>query len=144
LKILLRLDSEQLIKTIDRELNEQNAESFIAKLTQKIERISPEGKIKLAICLSVFGQRLPQPKGLFSGFITPFSRAAILIARLIETLPENIDKVDLAIKVVNVAEPISFAFTIVRWFKTKKVENEKDVISSDKNRINCNNKGTVL
>lgn len=125
------IDSEQLIKTIDRELNEQNAESFIAKLTQKIERISPEGKIKLAICLSLFGQRLPQPKGLFSGFTTPFSRAAILIARLIETLPENIDKVDLATKVVNVAEPISFAFTIVRWFKTKKEENEKDVISSD-------------
>jgi hypothetical protein len=124
------IDSKELIVSLQKELSAQNAESFITKLNQKLEKIHPAGKIKLAICLSIFGNVFPNPKDLFS-FTLPFSRAALLISRLIESLPENMDKTDLAIQVVNVAEPITFAYEIIKWLRSKKSGDESKAISSE-------------
>lgn len=127
---LEEIDSKELIVSLQKELSAQNAESFIAKLHQKLEKIHPAGKIKLAICLSIFGNTFPNPKDLFS-FTLPFSRAALLISRLIESLPEDVDKADLAVQVVNVAEPITFAYEIIKWLRSKKPGDESKAISSE-------------
>ncbi len=81
IKTLEAIDTEELIHTLNAELTEQNAEAFISKLHQKVERIPTAGQVKLAISLSLFGAKLPNPKELFS-FHMPFSRGALLIAYL--------------------------------------------------------------
>ena len=122
------IEPNELIESLKQKINEQNAEAFIAKMHQKMEKILPAGKIKLINCLSLIGNTFPNPKNFFS-FSTPFSRAALFIARLIESLPENVNKLDLAIQAVGFAEPISFALDIVRWLRTRKAEAEEDFFS---------------
>lgn len=131
------IDPKELVKTLGNELTEQNAEVFISKLHQKIERIPSAGKVKLAICLSLFGSRLPDPNEIF-GFRTPFLRGALLVAYLIETQEKDEDKYGLAIEVMSVAEPITFAFEVVKWLRTKKTQNEGNAISPDSLQKICN------
>ena len=126
------IEPKDLIETISNELTEQNAETFISKLHQKVERISAAGQVKLAICLSLFGSKLPYPKELFS-FRTPFLRGALLVAYLIEAQATDADKYGLAIEVVNVAEPITFAVEVVNWLRTKKSVHESNAIISPDN-----------
>lgn len=131
------IDPKELIKTLDDELTLQNAEMFISKLHQKIEKIPPAGQVKLAISLSLFGSRLPSPKELF-GFRTPFLRGALLVAFLIEAQVRDEDKYRLAIEVMNVAEPITFAFEVVKWLRTKKTGNEGNSINPENLQRICN------
>lgn len=137
IKTLEDIDPKELVKTLGNELTEQNVEVFISKLHQKIERITPAGQVKLAICLSLFGSRLPNPKELFS-FRTPFARGALLVAFLIEAQLTNDDKTGLAIEVMSIAEPITFAFEIVRWLRTKKTESDSNAIPPESLQKICN------
>lgn len=125
---LNEIKPQELMKTLDTELTADNAEVFISKLHQKIEKIPTAGKVKLAISLSLFGSRLPNPKELFS-FRSPFSRGALLVAYLVEAQVSDGDRRGLAIEVVNVAEPITFAMEVVRWLRRK--ESEGSIISPD-------------
>jgi predicted KAP-like P-loop ATPase len=130
IKSLKDIVLEELTKMLDTELTAQNAEAFISKLQQKIERISPAGQQKLAIGLSLFGSRLPNPSELFS-FRTPFLRGALLVASLIEAQIEEEVKYNLAAEIMRIAEPITFAFEIIRWLGMKKSENKNNTISPD-------------
>lgn len=122
------IDPKDLIKSLDNELTAQNAEAFISKLHQKIERIPPSGQVKLAISIALFGGRLPNRKELFS-FRSPFSRGALLVTYLIEAQTNEDERYGLAIEVINIAEPITFALEVVRWLRRK--ETESSAISSD-------------
>ncbi len=137
IKILDSIEQKELAKILTTELTAQNAEVFISKLNQKTENIHPTGRVKLAISLSLLANRLPKPKELFS-FSTPFSRGALLVAYLIESQPTDEDKYKLAIEVMNVAEPITFAFEVVKWLRTKKSANEGNAISPDNLLKVCN------
>jgi len=130
IKTLEDIDPKELIKTLSNELSQQNAEIFISKLHQKIERITPSGQVKLAVCLSLFGNRLPNPKELFS-FRTPFLRGALLVAYLIEAQTTEEDKYGLAIKIMDTAEPLTFALEVLKWLQIKKTQNEGNAISPD-------------
>ena len=127
IKALDGIEPGELMKTIDDELTTQNAEIFISKLHQKIEKIPTAGQVKLAIAISLIANRLPNPKGLFS-FNTPFSRGALLVTNLVEAQVNEEERRDLAVEVVNVAEPITFAVEVTRWLRRK--ESEGSVISA--------------
>lgn len=129
---LNEIEPQELIRTLDAELTTENAEVFISKLHQKIEKIPTAGKVKLAIALSLFGGRLPNPKRMVS-FYSPFSRGALLVAYLVEAQANEEDKCGLAIEVVKVAEPLTFAMEVVRWLKRKEPENS--IISPDSLKI---------
>jgi hypothetical protein len=129
---LNEIEPQELMKTLGTELTAENSEVFISKLHQKIEKIPTAGKVKLAISLSLFGGRLPNPKELFS-FHSPFSRGALLVAYLVETQLNEEDRRGLAIEVVNVAEPLTFAVEVVRWLRRK--ESEGSAISLDSLKI---------
>lgn len=124
------IEPKELVKILDDELTKQNAEVFISKLHQKIERIPSAGQTKLAISLSLFGNRLPNPKQAF-GFRTPFLRGALLVAFLIEAQAKDEEKNELAIEVINIAEPITFAFEVVRWLRSKKTNSEGNNVSPE-------------
>ena len=122
------IEPQELMKTLDAELTTQNAEIFISKLHQRIEKIPTAGQIKLAISLSLFGNRLPKPKDLFS-FRSPFSRGALLVAYLIESQANEEQRHNLAVNVINIAEPITFATEIIRWLRRK--ETDESALSAD-------------
>jgi len=127
---LENIGSGDLIELLTNILSEQNAESCVSKIQQKLALISPVGKIKLAKILSTLGNKFPNTEGL-SKFTTPFSRAALLIARLIESLPDSVNKVDLATQIINISEPIFFGISIIRWFRKRKVETENETLSPE-------------
>jgi predicted KAP-like P-loop ATPase len=129
--------SEDLAQIFAAELTEQNAEVFISKLQQRTERISHIGQVKLAILISLLANSLPNPKELFS-FSTPFSRGALLVAYMIEAQATDEEKYELAIEVMNVAEPITFAFEVVKWLRTKKSVNHGNALSPDNLLKVCN------
>ena len=116
------IEPEALMKSLDSELTTQNAEIFISKLHQKMEKISTVGKAKLAKSISFFGSRLPNPTQLFR-FHSPFSRGALLVTYLVEAQTSEEDRLGLALEVINAAEPITFAMEVVRWLR----RNESDV-----------------
>lgn len=120
------------MKVLDAELSSQNAEIFISKLHQKIEKIPTIGQAKLAISISLFASRFPNPTDAFS-FHSPFSRGALLATYLVEAQVNENDRRGLAIEVMNVAEPITFAMEVVRWLRRKK--SEESVISPDSLQI---------
>lgn len=122
------IEPNELIKALSTELTKENAEIFISKLHQKIEKIPAGGQAKLAISISLFGNTLPNPKQLFS-FYSPFSRAALLVTYLVEAQVNDEERRDLAIEVVKIAEPITFAMEVVRWLKRK--DSDSSVILSD-------------
>ncbi len=126
INVLNHIESEELMKTLDAELTAENAEMFISKLHQKIEKIPTVGQGKLAISISLLGSRLPNPKDLFN-FHSPFSRGALLVTYLVETQVNEEDRRALAIEMVNVAKPITFAMEVVRWLRRK--ESEGSAIS---------------
>lgn len=130
IKSLENIEMAELIKWLDTRLTEQNAEALVSKLQQKIERVPVAGQPKLAIGFSLFGGKLPNPKELFS-FRTPFLRGALLISSLIEAQVNDEDKCELAIVIMQSAEPIIFAFEIVRWLGMKKSENKSTIIAPD-------------
>jgi hypothetical protein len=115
------IEPNELMKTLNAELTAENAEVFISKLQQKTEVIPNAGKVKLAISISLLGNRLPNPKKLFS-FSSPFSRGALLVAQLIEAQVSEEQRCGLAVEVMNIAEPITFAKEIVRWLKKKETD----------------------
>lgn len=130
IKSLENIAPNELINALGSELTTETAEVFISKLHQKIDKIPPAGQIKLAISISLFGDRLPNPKELF-GFRTPFSRGALLVAFLVEAQGKEQDRYELAVEVINIAQPIIFAFEIIKWLRTKKKETASNAITPD-------------
>jgi len=127
---LANITQEELTNFLNVELSSQNAETFISKLHQKIGKIHSVGQGKLAISISSFGDKLPNPKDLFS-FHTPFSRAALLVSSLVEAQASNERKYELAIDVVNVSKPITFAYEVIKWLGTNKRDTPSIMLLPD-------------
>ncbi len=127
---LLNITQEELTNFLNAELTSQNAETFISKLHQKVGKITPVGQEKLAVSISLLGDKLPNPKDLFS-FHTPFSRGALLVSSLVEAQPEGGKKYELAIDVINSSEPITFAYEVIKWLGTQKRDNPSIMLLPD-------------
>lgn len=103
-------------------MNQKNAEVVISKLRQLALSISVEASKVLAQALVTMAQLLPNPEALFS-FATPFSRAAMLVGDLVSNISTKEERIELAVKLILSAEPLTFSFECLRWFKRDKEEN---------------------
>ncbi len=115
-------------------LNPQNAESLIYKVNLLVESIPPDESLKLASVLSMMGDKFPSPLQLFS-FDTPFARAAMLIARLIENKQYQNNNLILAEQIINNGKPITFPAEIISWLETDKSRYPKAISEDDKKRL---------
>jgi hypothetical protein len=112
------MDATTLNERLGELLSPRRAESFITKVARKLDSISDPGKALLALCLAPAGTRLPNSDQAFA-FSTPFSRGALLIARLVRSLQGTAERNALATKVVAAAEPLTFAVEILSWLRSK-------------------------
>lgn len=100
--------------------------SLVKKLRVKETVIDPSIAPSLALAFARSGGLVPRERQLFSDW--SFSQAAILISELVRRVPAGTQRNDLAKKVVEVAEPIAFAFECLRWFRRDGDEPEPDRI----------------
>jgi len=135
--LLVSLESisvQDLIDLLSSLINSENSGDMVQKLNLYAERIPPKESIKLAIVLSLFGDRFPNPQQLYS-FDTPFARSAMLIARLIENLETEKERVELAKTILETGKPISFSAEIIRWLRTDQSRYPNSISESDKEKL---------
>ncbi|MFS0724996.1 P-loop NTPase fold protein [Paenibacillus sp. 1P07SE] len=130
------MNIDEVTRGISQLINQRNAEVVISKLRQLATNISAEVSKKLAHALVVSARLFPNPDILFS-FSTPFSRSAMLVGDLVANIPTKEERLAIASELVLLAEPVTFGFQCLRWFKRDKDDrpNERGFSSEDLDTI---------
>ena len=66
---------------------------------------------------------------------SPLARSAMLIARLVENLATEQDRVKLAEKLVEAGQPISFSAEIIKWLRTDQSRYPNSISDSDREKL---------
>ncbi|MGV2881441.1 KAP family P-loop NTPase fold protein [Paenibacillus taichungensis] len=94
----------------------RNTEAVISKISQKTVSMSDRGSRVIAVALASSAKLIPNTESGFS-FFTPFSHGAMLVSDLVSKIPTD-ERSSLAKEIMYVAEPITFGYECLRWFKT--------------------------
>lgn len=131
-----KMSIDEVTQGVSQQINQRNAEVVISKLRQLASNFSAEVSRKLAHVLVVSARLFPNPDILFN-FSTPFSRSAMLVGDLVANIPAKEERRALASEIVLLAEPITFGFHCLKWFKrdTDKRPNERGFSSEELDEI---------
>ncbi|MEW4426827.1 P-loop NTPase fold protein [Paenibacillus pabuli] len=97
-------------------MNSRNTEAVISKISQKTVSMSDRRSRVIAVALASSAKLIPNLENGFS-FFTPFSHGAMLVSDLVSKVPTD-ERSSLAKEIMHVAEPITFGYECLRWFKT--------------------------
>ena len=124
-QLMLNIDTKST-DTIVEEIKVLIQSSSIDKLMYKLrayeDDFSWEVSKKLSICIALSGDVLPDKKASF-GLESPRGQAGIFIYKLLKNHTQDIDSINLMSKLLQIAQPIEFAFDIIRWHLSDKDEN---------------------
>lgn len=118
------------VKALSDFLTKTSADALVSKLRWNEEKYSPELSKKLALCLSVFGDKFPYHQNSLFGFDTPLGQAALFIYKLLRNLPEHKQQFEFAKQLIKESKPFSLTYELMSWFR-----NDKDK-STDKQIFN--------
>lgn len=120
------MNFDEVTQGIAQIINPNNSETVIYKSRQLTANLSADVSKKLASAIAVSARLFPNPDILFK-FSTPFARAAMLVGDLVANLPTKEVRFSFASELVSMAQPITFGYECIRWFKRDKEErpNEK-------------------
>lgn len=110
--------------TLARYFNEGKASRVIERLRQREKEVLPEAAPTLCLALAGNAGRLPNAPS-FPRSAEPPSQAAMLISRLVSRLPAGRSRVDLAKKVIAVADPLWFGDECLKWLNVTD-EHDRD------------------
>lgn len=97
-------------------MNPRNTEAVISKISQNVINMSDRGSRVMALALASSAKLIPNSEKGFS-FLTPFSHAAMLVSDLVSQISKD-ERISLAKEAVLTAEPITFGYECLSWFKT--------------------------
>lgn len=103
--------------------------TLITKLRHRETTIPATAAANLALAVARYGAAVPREQQmLFSDW--SFMQAAILIAQLVRQATAGEDRRQLALKVVQTAEPLAFGFECFRWVRKSDDQNESERVVS--------------
>lgn len=117
-------------KTLEDFLNKTSADTLISKLRWYEEKYSPELSMKLALCLSEFGDKFPYYKNSLFGFDTPLGQVALFIYKLLRNIPEHEQQFEFAKQLLEKSKPFSLAYELMSWFRNEKDKSTDQLIFS--------------
>jgi len=118
-------DLQDIQTSISQLMTSRNADNFVLKLRGHENDLPAEESKKLGTAVSLLGELFPNPETLFSP-TTPFSQAAILVARLAKNIPVGNERVSYVEKIVLEGKPLAFSIEIMRWLRSGKDTPEVD------------------
>ncbi|MCE5207696.1 MAG: AAA family ATPase [Chloroflexi bacterium] len=137
ISLLNTASQEEIINSINTLITPQNSEALISKLLIFTENLPSDSSKQLALALSNFGTKLPNPKQ-FSEFNTPFSRGAMLISHLVENITPKEERFEFVNQIIEKSQPLTFASEIISWLRTDNSRypnafsgSEKDELAND-------------
>ena len=109
---------------------------LVKKLRSCAEEIPVPATEKLAKTLARVGGAFPRESGPFFSLST-FSQAAMLVSKLVERLPNDGSREELARQIIQEAEPLSFAAECLRWLQSgdDKPEEERRLSRDAENEV---------
>jgi len=117
--------SDEIIDDIKRNVTSLNAEIFISKLWDKVDKLSQRDSVKIALSLSKCGDIFPNPESWFP-FANPFYRAAILVGNLLKKITRQDGRIERAKDILAASEPLNFAFEIFQFMRPDDKSAESD------------------
>ncbi len=97
---------------------------LIEKVRGSLDALDDDARRTLAAVLAGMGESFPNPEKSMRAD-TPFSQAAMLTARLIESLESEPERATIAREVLRNAEPASFAAVIFNWLRDPRSDRER-------------------
>lgn len=120
------------VKALEGLLNKTNPESLVSKLRWNEEKYSPELSMKLALCISVYGDKFPYHENSLFGFDTPLGQAAHFIYKLLRNVSQHEQQFAFARQLLNECKPFSLAYELMSWFRNEKDKStEKQIFSQE-------------
>lgn len=136
--LLQKLDTQgptEIAAHLRETTTKRNVGMLLDKLRIKEKKLGAPKSRNLALALSSIGDIFPNPDIPFS-FTNPFHQAAILIAWLVNNLPEGAERLSLGEAIVKEGKPISFAAECFRWMRVpKEKEGDKRIFSTNEEQI---------
>lgn len=115
IKLTEQFGSDDLVDHLDSIIDPSNVDILISKLRNEVRTLTKEQASKLAIAVSRFGHRLPNPVTFLS--VSTFGQGAMLISDCIESIVVREERLNLAIEVLQIGEPLNFVAECFRWLR---------------------------
>lgn len=110
-------------------LAQSNQGTWIRKLRQRVDQLSPAISEKMAYFMARLGNIFDRQEQMFS-FKGNWSQAAMLISDLIMNIENVASRINFVSNIINSDNPLSFVAEILRWLKTH-TEDGKHPLTSD-------------
>jgi hypothetical protein len=110
-----KLGSADLADHLDSIIDPLNVGILITKLRNEVRALKNEQASNLAIAISKFGYKLPNPATFLS--VNTFGQGAMLISDCIESIDDREERLNLAIEVLQNGEPVNFVAECFRWLR---------------------------
>lgn len=107
-------------------LSGAKAARVISKLRHIESTVDPAAAEGLAVAVAQLGKTIPNTKGFFP-WGEPPSQAALLISHLLRRLPDGRQRLDVAKRVITVADPVWFAAECLRWMHVTDKPGKQDI-----------------
>lgn len=107
-------------------VDSKGVKALLSKLRANVGRIQPKGLTSLALALSQLGDLFSRQAPPIVGSST-FSEAGMLVATLIENIPDHKSRLDVAQRICAQGKPLGFPAECLRWLAIieKKGNNQK-------------------
>ena len=122
--------TDALVRELETAATEGRLGKLISKLEARAATIPQASAIALIPVLARMGDRYPREQGFVARFAEPFTRAAILIGKLLEAIPQDVRERS-ARQALELA-PVPFGVKVFQWMRHhSKDSGEVDRILSD-------------
>jgi len=121
--------TEHIVEEIKELIQSSSIDNLLFKLRAYEEDFSWEVSQKLSICIVLSGDAIPDKKTSF-GIDSPRGQASIFIYKLLENHNRDIDSIDLMSNLIQIAQPIEFAYELLRWHLSDK-EDKSGLFSKE-------------
>lgn len=125
-------DTPQLRARVQTHLTGPKARRFIEKLRAHEQTADRTAAETLAVVLASLGALIPNPAALFS-FAEPPAQAAILISHLLRRISDRAERLTVAERVMETADPLWFGAECLHWLHVtnKPEKQDKNTLTED-------------
>ncbi|MDI6871518.1 MAG: P-loop NTPase fold protein [Bacillota bacterium] len=114
-------------------IKDAGPDRVLTKFIRRAEVLPPETSVNLALAIGEVGPEFPNTETFLS--LSPFSRAAALLATLLKNIPDVQQRFDVAKLLIKSIEPLSLAVEFYRWLRASEEGEEATLPKSQEDEI---------
>jgi hypothetical protein len=126
---IIDYSTDEIKENIFSFIQSSSVDNFLSKLRSLEDEYDWNTSVKLAKSISLLGDSFPENRSFF-GIDSPKSQAAIFIYQVIKKHNIELESFNLALELMNIAQPFEFAYEINNWLRTGETEKDKIFVVS--------------